>query len=764
MSEKRDGSYKGFDRETFPKILGWSTLLAFTIYLIITIAVFWPAMLNPTSILSTSGGGDDYLSLWSLWWTNHALFGGGGPLYATNMVYYPYGTNLALQTLMPLDGLFTSPLQGISLPLAYNVIVLLGFALSGLFTYFLTLYLTSDKRASFVAGLAFAFSSVNIAHGYAFLDWVSVGFIPLFMLFLILAIKSHRHRYAFGAAVSFVLLNFTGNLEEGVMTLMFVLAFLYFMAFTDSRKAVLNRKSAMSFLEIAAITVVISLPLIIPVVHGIIYDNQLAFAAEGSSLGSSAQWSNDLASFFLPSEFNGLFNGISASYDDNISYGDPWENMAYAGYTVIALSLIGIYYDIKKTALSRTIIWLSPALLFAWISLGPFVVIYGYNTGIPGIYLILSQLPLLNIIREPGRFDIFVALSMAILAAYGLKYLFERMRTKRIRMQVTALAAVVSALIFIECTGLPITGSFINSFYVNGTIPTAYKSAPGSVNGTMLVLPTEPYPGYTYIAMYYQSQFMQPIIGGYTSRVSGPQIFYPFDLPLVANYSPPASNPGNNFGFAGYPIEENYTIANRVMLSSYNVSRIMIVKYLPGNAMPTYNTSTLNSILQEMVALHGKLLYNGTSTELFSVPDAAVPPNNATSLLSGIWVPAAYLVCGSSCPYNYSIWTSLWFTDLNYTDGMTILVPRNESVTVCTEAYPLYNATLYAYKGALLLKSARVQYGANNYSFTLNATAGYNNITLSSTANVFRSISVPDLSIEAGFSSIRVFYNSTSCG
>lgn len=754
----------------FPKILERSTFLIALIYLIIAMVVFWPAAINPSHVVPATNSimSDVYQSLWNLWWTNYAIFQAHVPLFFTNRIFYPVGVDLTLMNFMPISGLLTAPLQHLSLALAYNFLLFSSFVLSGIFTYFLAMHFTKDRFCSFLAGLAFSFSAVNIAHAYIFLAWTAVEWIPLFVLFLILMIETRRHRYVVGAAVSFLLIAFMGDFEVAGVTLLFSLAFLYFYAFTESKREILNVRFAVSVLEMLLLILLFGLPLILPTLHSIVYNNTLTYGAEGASIYSSGYWSDDLFSFLLPSEFNGLFNGISSSYQSALSPGGfPWERVSYVGYTLIALVIIGIYYDLKRTGLSRVIVWVSLAVLFAWISLGPMVVILGRATQIPGIYTLLTLVPVFSLIREPGRFDVLVALCTAILAAYGLAYLFERMKIRKYKMKLL-LTSVLSALILIECTGFPISNQFVSTLYANMTIPSGYALINSSANATLLELPTLPDPGDTPIAMYYQSVFNDPIIGGYAARATPYQELYPYILPIASMYSLP-NDLNNSYYYIRYPVVENYTIANRFLFEKYGIQYVSVAKrsfnYSLSSGYENYNESQLAGIAADIYDIGGSMIYNSSAVELFYVPkwNTTGMENAETAFISGIWLPPMYLSCGDNCPYNVSVWNSLWFIDDYYNDGVEIFSPQAERVTLCASVFPLQNTRLYAYQDGTMIKSTEVAYGRNNYSLALNLSKGYNNITFSDTRNISRPTTLPDVHIQIGFEQIMILHNESNC-
>lgn len=761
MDKIAQGGKRHHAEPRFPKVMEKETLIVLLIYTFITLSVFWPVVFNPvhTVVGNSMDHSDVYDSMWDLWWSNYAVLGGHEQLYFTTFIYYPLGFDLSLQTLMPIDGIISAPLQQVSLPFAYNIILLSNFVLSGLFTYFLALYLTEERMPSFLAGLIFAFSSVNIAHAYVFLDWTAVEWIPLFLLFFLLVIKTNKHRYVIGASISFVLVNFAGNIEEGLMVLFFALAFLYFSVFSGAKKEILNKRLLWNLIEMCIFIFLIGLPFILPILQQVSNNQVLSSASEGNL--NSIYWSNDVLSFFLPSMFNGIFSNLASSYQSILfPNGFPWERISYIGYTVIFLAVLGIYYDLKRTGLSNVLVWSSLAILFAWLSLGPSVTVLGHNTNIPGIYLIFSQIPILNLLREPGRFDVIAVLCIAIIAAFGAKYLFNRIEWRGNKIKLLC-AVLLSLLIFVECAGVPITQQFVSEMYFNARIPQAYGLINGTVNGTVLFLPTAVYPGDTALGMYYQTLFRMPIIGGYTSRAGALDILYPYAMPLVSISSTPININGSLI-VPAYPIVENYTQADALLFNKYNIRYVVVVKNTLNGNQEQYNSSQLSSIDSEIALLSGKLVYSGNMTDLYYIPKINSTIGNATAFVSGAWVPAP-LLCGGSCPYPPNTWNSTWLISLYNSDNITIYSPKGQNAMLCMSVFPLENITLGLYHDGARINSVSMEKGDNNYSMPLNLSKGYNTFTFTTGNRLPIDSNNSQLAVQTGFGPIRLLYGKASC-
>ena len=696
----------------FPKITK-KEVLVLTLYLLLTILVSWPIFANITHVFAhINGTGDPYQFLWFLWWPGYSIFTLHSSPYTTNLLYYPYGANFSYNYLdSPISSLISFPFQQISLTFSYNVIFILGFLLSAFFMYLLAMHLTEDTYASFIAGAIFSFSAVNIAHSFIFLNFTSTEWIPLFILSFLLSIKRRKLRYIVLAAFSLVLASFMGDIEQGIMLFLFVLLFCYFTYFSSSRKLI-NLKTISIIFEILLLSFLIGLPFIFPLINGIIHSNSLSLAATSSSLSANEAWSNDLLSFFLPSYFNGLFNQLASKYYPTLMpYGFYWEGVSYIGYSVILLSIFGIYSDIKSTKFKNTMAWASIGIIFAMLSLGPLIHINGNVTMIPGPYILYRIIPIFNLIREPGRFDIMFSLCLAILAAFGLRSLLSKVNSAKKK---TIYTAIISSIVLLECAGIPLTSSFTNTFYTNTAIPEAYSLMNHTINSSVLFLPTAPDQSYpSAIAMYYQTEFNVPIIGGYTTRSTPLQDFYIYSIPLVSTYSIE-----NLSSYGSYPIKENLTKPTLILLSRYNISYISVLSNL-------YNATVLKNLTSTLSNMLGSPIYTGNSTILFKVPEKVhtqQPPSNITAFISGEWVPE-FAVC-SNCLNESGFW---WVASGS---SISIYSPTNDPIIMNSSILSLDNSTISIYNNGILTSNQRVNVLSTKYTTEIPVRSGYNNLTI----------------------------------
>lgn len=129
-----------------------------------TVVITWPAItFARTAVVGELG--DNLHFAWLIAWFDRAIFTLQQlPIFAPHL-NYPEGWHLARSEITPAQVIQGMPFVRFGGPiLAYNLVALLSFVLSGLSAYFCTLKLSGHRIAALIAGTLFAFSPFRIAH------------------------------------------------------------------------------------------------------------------------------------------------------------------------------------------------------------------------------------------------------------------------------------------------------------------------------------------------------------------------------------------------------------------------------------------------------------------------------------------------------------------------------------------------------------------------------------------------------------------------
>ena len=648
------------------------------VYLMFAAVFFWPVFDGRLPGI----GGDAYQSAWELWWVSYATFVLHTNPYFTNYVLYPVGASLITQTMAPIAGIVSAPLEAIGSAAALNFTFLLGFMLSGIFAYALIFYITHNKMASFLGGFVYAFSPIHVVQALGHLQYTNIEFIPLFLLFFLKLADEKKQKYALYAAISFVLLTFMGDIEQALMTIVLLFFIIVYMLLRkQERHKIANLRFLVLFLELVVLTAVIGSPGFVSIATHL-SNETLATVNAQAGLQYNELYSPDLASFFTPSLTNGLLRSIPQS-NIRIYKNDPAETTSYVGYVVMLVAAYALYADYKKERL-RNIGMFAFALFFLlWLTIGPYLWVNGTLTKIPGIYLLYSKIPFFNVLREPGRFDVVAELMLAILFAYGLVEL-----QKNISSYKEYVMPVAFVILLVEYFAMPTSIAMVNSEFSSTHIPKAYyelAKLPGK--STILLLPTATnyanatvpnlYPG---LSLYYQTAFKKPIIGGYTTRENATQLFSISNIPLVA--SAYYLETGQGLVYAS-PIIENYTNVTKFLLAAYNTTFVGVIRQ-------AYTPSELENLSSYLYSVFGAPVYESNTTIIFSTVQALKNVSKTTVAYSpvlvdsyaSVWQPG-WLICSNPVTCNSTFQSMWWGVNPAFVE---IYAPKQENLTISMNA------------------------------------------------------------------------------
>ncbi len=669
-------------------------IAAIVAYIFIALIIFWPVSANINGTIAGTGG-DPYQSMWNLWWVPYSTFTLHQSFWTTNLLFWPVGANLIYETLMPIGAMIVAPFQAVSPMLAYNILFFIGIVLSGFGMYVLSDYIVKNKYAAFIAGIIFTFSAFHIAQSYGHLDYANLEWIPLSIYMLLrivnrdyLRIKYGKYASAVVLAVFFLLGIFMGEIEQGIITLMALLLItLAFAISKNHRKIVISREFAMLVIVFLVSATIIGSWAFIPIVKGFSSSvvNQL------NDVYHNEIWSDDLLSFFVPPYYNGIFNGAAQSYS-SIYHQDISETTSYIGYVALVLAAYGIYKTRKTDR--QVYLWTALGVVFFLLALGPYILVDNSAT-VPGPYLVIKAIPILNVLREPGRFDMIVTVATAILAAFGVKELFNRISrrssTGMARNSLIAITAVITFLILIETATPPLSASLAANMTTTPAISQFYMLlGQHSNNFSILQLPALPNQ-YSVDPALYPAEDMfstifthKPILGGYLSRENVTQQSPLYNIPLVVD----SSEIGLGFG-PGYISVVNQSFVNQSLLGLYLYNTTIVT--LDRSA---YNGTTLPEELGYMESIFGAPQYYSTNDNIIgwstvNAVGTSVFKSYVTFPSVSSWNASIYSLNGSNVTLWKPIGDGLLFVYAPYINGDYNSASYLDNTTVSVSAISL---------------------------------------------------------------------------
>lgn len=458
-------------------------------------ALLWPQLRHMGSVPDL---GDPLFSIWRMGWVFHALHGDPRPLFSPN-IFYPQPLTLTYSDSMLWPSLTAVPLlaAGLHPVVAYNVLFLSSFVLSGLATFALAAHLTGSRRAAFIAALLFGFYPYRFQH-YSHLELQMTYWMPLALLAWHRFFVTQRARYAVAAALCMVGQLYS-SMYYGVFFALYtipVLGTLLLVTRPPLRRMWLGAVTA------GAIGLVLAMPLAKPYLaarqargeRG--HEEVLHYSAKGSDY-LQAHPRSFMYGEYLPGEHpeRELFPGVMAP-------------ALAAGALVPPIGVAQVVYG--------------AGLLFAFdASLGLNGLTY------PHLY---EWFGVVRGIRVPARFAVIFGMTLAVLAAFMVRRLLARSRTPATRTLVfAALIAAVGLDLWPRLELEPVWAQ----------PPAIYSAMTGSPDAVLAEFPMR-----AHIGPFAESlPFMYFSLWHWTNMINGHSGFFPRTYDALLNRVEPFPDP-----------------------------------------------------------------------------------------------------------------------------------------------------------------------------------------------------------------------------
>jgi len=434
------------------------------LFLLLSLAAFFPLPLH-LATRTLAGRIDKYIFIWDLWWVRTAVGSAEADLFHTSHIFHPEGAGLVFHTLFPLGGLLSLPLQALGgMVFSFNVLTILGTALTGWFTYLLARELFGGDQGripAILAGILFAFSpprwtSTLLGH----LNLVHNQWFPLYLLFLARLLR--RGRTLDGAAAGIWA---AAILYTGYQQLVFAVYWSGLLIIPLWPEIRLREQWRRHLAGLALLALVLAL-LGLPVITGMVEQGETAVLH--FDVGQARGLSMSLKQIFLTNPCQRVWHpgpwarwlGHEADPESWLSRlrGRPGFGPVF-GYFGGAILLAGLFLP-GRHGRRRHLLWLVPVAFFTWMALGPHPTLRGIP--FPGLFNRFSSLPVLGAVRGVYRFAIPLALGAALAAAFScrgwLGLLRERLGGGTRRRTAAALLVVqlLPLLVFLEFLRIPL--------------------------------------------------------------------------------------------------------------------------------------------------------------------------------------------------------------------------------------------------------------------------------------------------------------------
>lgn len=400
---------------------------------------------------------DPPFQAWTLAWDARALRHDPLNLFNAN-IFYPNDATLAYSDHQVTNGILAMPLlwAGGSPILAHNLLVILSFFLCSLGAYLLALHLTGSRAGAVAAGIAYAYAPYKLAH-VMHLNLLTAAFIPLTLLFL------HRYCEKRGAADAFLAALFfalqaLSTWHYGIMLSIAILVFL------SVRLVYARREFTVRWLAVLAVAFLCALLLVYPFARPYLkLQKEPGFTR---TLELVEFYQADFKDFLIAPGANLVWGKISSPLRRNAETpgkrAGEAERSLFPGLVVLLLGIVGAVYLFRKgKGEERFTAWFYVVLAAVSFALcfGGSLYVFDNKLDVPTPYRLLFYFyPGFRGMRVPTRFGVMIALSLAVLTAFGIKALFEWLLRNKGRKLAAAAVLLVLALLLLDLmsTSMPL--------------------------------------------------------------------------------------------------------------------------------------------------------------------------------------------------------------------------------------------------------------------------------------------------------------------
>ncbi len=455
-----------------------------------TLWLTWPLAARLTTALSASP--DSLLNYWALGWNFHILPEAPLSLFDAN-IFSPRPDTLA----------YSEHLFGIAavvwpfyvatenLVLAYNVAVVLSFALSGLGMYLLVRELTDNGWAALAAGTVFLAAPYRFLHLFH-VQLLTFQWFPFVFWCLVRYLENGGRRWLAGVVLFSLLQVLSCNYYAVYLTFAVVVFGVVLLALGRS---LLNGRRIVE-LAFGALTVfIVALPFLLPYQR----NRDRGFYRRYEDV---VQFSAAPSDYFRPSAYN------KAPHVRLLPPQLRSEKALYPGFMAMVLAALGIYWGRGREP-TRRVFWIFCTVLTALavvLSLGPETA-----SGAPMPYrFFYRHVPGFAGMRVPARISVLALIGGSVLVGYGVSGVLSLVRRRRAWVG----AGVVALMLFDYSTY-----SLARAMPEAPAVPAIYEEL-GKIasEGAILTLPIHESEEIIEesLYMYYSTVHWKPLVNGFS--------------------------------------------------------------------------------------------------------------------------------------------------------------------------------------------------------------------------------------------------------
>jgi hypothetical protein len=391
---------------------------ALLVFLLLSIVHTWPLAAEP-GVLSRNDNGDAQLNEWIVAWVAHQLPRDPANLFQGN-IFYPARDVLAFSEPLIVPALLAAPALwlGASPVLAINLLMLIGFTLSGLSAYALGWAWTRDRLAAIAAGSLFAFNAHTLTR-LAHVQAVHAYGLPLALLLADRLIDRPKATTAVALGACMAMMAYTSGYFAVFGTVLIAVVLLAGIGRWAARA-----RSVMAMFALASATAAaISLPVLIPYRRVAVENHMVRPIAEVASYSAT------------PAGYLAAPGRIHVSTWSAPAFARPVDAF-FPGVVATILAAVALWYAARGRDRRRVAVLAAIGVTGFVLSLGLQTPLYGW---------LYAVFPPMQGLRAAARFGFLFLMAVALLAAVGIANVRRRGdgRTAARATTLTAIAAIV---------------------------------------------------------------------------------------------------------------------------------------------------------------------------------------------------------------------------------------------------------------------------------------------------------------------------------
>lgn len=433
--------------EAAKSCVGWKTWVATSVGYVAAVAFATDPLLRNVRSRVPGLLMDVQQHLWILCWYRTCFLEGRWPLFCGEILY-PVGAPLGNFSPLQLQGILFVPLSILTADdvLSYNLLWLLGMLITGLGTFLLVWQVVGSRPCAAFGGLAAMLSGPVVLHAQGHLELIYVGTIPLFLTAWLRFVNAPSRSLLLLSVFLYLIV----AMSAAYFAIFAVIPALWFILMegvqAGTRRDFNWFRSRIAWL---AGFVAMSLPALLLLFSGAIWSIHEGYAGHRSIEAFVQSGGTGLWAYLTPAAWH-----CSAALL-------PFDPYRHAMPRFRELTEMGSYLGIvplilfscalaSRAGLQYGRYWLSLVVLLALLSCGAYWQFGEYRVPLPSLWLRQYAYGF-QLIRSPERFNLLVAVVVALLAAAGLKKVLWRYSSLTARIAITA---AVSALTLLDLAPL----------------------------------------------------------------------------------------------------------------------------------------------------------------------------------------------------------------------------------------------------------------------------------------------------------------------